>query len=108
MPRNIFVGEFEQLILLTLLRLGEGAYALPLRDELSRVANRPISRGALYRTLDRLDQKAYVAWELEDGVPNRGGHPRRRFRVTPRGIEALRASRQTLLHLWQGLEEALQ
>jgi DNA-binding PadR family transcriptional regulator len=107
MPRTIFVGELEQLVLLTLLRLGERAYALPLRDNLSRVAGRRLSRGALYRTLDRLEQKGHVAWDLEDDVPDRGGHPRRRFSVTPRGIDALRASRRALLHLWQGLEEVL-
>jgi DNA-binding PadR family transcriptional regulator len=107
MPRSIFVGELEQLVLLTLLRLGDGACALPLRAELSRVAGRRLSRGALYRTLDRLEQKGYVAWDLEEDVPDRGGHPRRRFRVTQKGIAVLRASRRALLHLWQGLEQVL-
>ena len=107
MPQNIFIGEFEQLVLLGLLQLGEGAYALPLRDKLGDLAGRNVSRGALYRTLDRLEEKKLVTWAIEAKAPDRGGHPRRRFRVTRPGIEALRASRQALLQLWDGLEEML-
>lgn len=107
MPTTFFLGEFEQLVLLTLLQLGDEGYALPLRRELSRVAGRSVSRGALYRTLERLEQKKYLAWETEEDVPKRGGHPRRRFSVTPEGISALRASREALMELWSGVEEVL-
>ena len=108
MPANIFIGEFEQLVLLSLLRLADKGYALPLRAQLSRIANRDISRGALYRTLDRLEEKKMVEWHLEDtDIPARGGKPRRRFAVTSTGISALRESRETLLQLWDGLAEVL-
>jgi PadR family transcriptional regulator PadR len=107
MPTNVFIGEFEQLVLLTLLQLDDHGYALPLRERLSEVAGRKVSRGALYRTLDRLEHKGYLEWELEDSTPVRGGHPRRRFTVTRQGVAALRASRETLLRLWDGLEEVL-
>lgn len=107
MPTNIIIGEFEQLVLLTLLRLQPNAYALTLRNELIRLTNRSVSRGALYKTLDRLEQKELLAWDIEMEVPKRGGHPRRRFRVTPHGIEALQASRRILLELWSGLEKTL-
>ena len=107
MPSNVFIGELEQLVLLTLLRLGDRGYALPLREDLSRVAGRSLSRGALYRTLERLESKSFVSWDLEEDVPDRGGHPRRRYRVTAQGIAALRASRRALLHLWSGLEQVL-
>ena len=108
MPTNIFVGEFEQLVLLSLLRLGDEGYALKLRAELSTIANRNISRGALYRTLDRLEEKGMVEWELEEtDIPKRGGKPRRRFAVSKTGIAALRESRDTLLRLWSGLAEVL-
>ena len=101
------VAEFEQLVLLGVLRLADHAYALPLRDELQRAAGRRISRGALYRTLDRLEQKGFIQWELETEAPKRGGHPRRRFQVTDAGLCALRTSRQTLMRLWSGLEQTL-
>ena len=112
MPTPIFLGEFEQLVLLALLELteehGEDASVQSLRHRLESLADRSMSRGALYRTLDRLEEKGWVAWSVdEEDVPERGGHPRRRFAVTPDGIAVLRASRETLLGLWAGLEEVL-
>lgn len=108
MPTNVFIGEFEQLVLLAILQLGDRAGALPIRQELARLAGRQCARGALYRTLDRLESKGFLKWQLEEGTPKRGGHPRRRFTVTPQGIAALKASRHALLRLWSGLEEILQ
>lgn len=108
MPTPVFLGDFEQLVLLSLLQLGEDATALALRERMEEAADRSVSRGALYRTLDRLEEKEWVAWSLEEhDVPARGGRPRRRFRVTPTGVEVLRASRDTLRELWAGLEGVL-
>jgi len=107
MPSNLIVGEFEQMVLLALLHLEDEGYAIALRRELQRLINRKVSRGALYRTLDRLEHKGMVQWEIEEHVPRRGGHPRRRFEVTARGLSALRASRRVLLRMWSGLEERL-
>lgn len=113
MPTPVFLGEFEQLVLLALLQvveeLGADAPVQSLRERLERLAGRSVSRGALYRTLDRLEEKSWVAWSLDgEDIPERGGHPRRRFRVTPEGITVLRAARETLLGLWSGLEEVLE
>ncbi len=107
MPRSLILGELEQLVLLVVLRLGPAAYAIAAREELLRVAGKSISRGALYRTFDRLEQKGYLRWEHEPYVPRRGGHPRRRFELTANGIQAVRASRNVLTDLWSGLEEVL-
>lgn len=107
MPKNIHLGELEQLVLLALLGLGSDGHALRLRERLHEVAGRRISRSALYTTLDRLERKEYVEHELEGSPPERGGHPRRRFRVTPTGIEALRRSRDLLTQLWAEAGEAL-
>ncbi len=60
MPKSVFIGEFEQLVLLTLLPLGSEAYPVQVQSELIRVTGRDTSRGALYRTLDRLEGKQYV------------------------------------------------
>jgi DNA-binding PadR family transcriptional regulator len=109
MPKAAFLGEWEQLVLLTLLHLPATPYVLPLRAQLSKRLGRTVSRGALYRTLDRLEQKGFVAWTLDHAESAaRGGHPRRRFRVTPKGIAAARASRRALTDLWAGLEEVLE
>lgn len=112
MPTPVFLGEFEQLVLLALLQENResdrDAPVQHLRDRLDSLAGRSVSRGALYRTLDRMEEKGWVRWRLDDeDVPERGGHPRRRFRVTPEGVDVLRASRATLLGLWCGLEEVL-
>jgi PadR family transcriptional regulator, regulatory protein PadR len=108
MPTPVFLGEFEQLVLLAVLRPGGEPTALEVREHLEAVAGRGVSRGALYRTFDRLERKGWLAWSLdEEDVPERGGIPRRRFTVTPEGVEALAASRAALLELWSGLEERL-
>jgi len=107
MPKSVFVGEFEQLVLLALLKLGDEGYALLLREELGRISGRRPTRGALYRTLERLEGKRHVTWVLEEATAERGGHARRRYTVTRHGIAALRASRTALLGLWKGLEEVL-
>jgi len=109
MPKAAFLGEWEQLVLLSLLHLRDHAYVLPLREQMNARLRRNVSRGALYRTLDRLEQKGFVTWKLhDDDGPLRGGHPCRRFAVTPRGLAALRASRRALTDLWAGLEEVLE
>jgi DNA-binding PadR family transcriptional regulator len=102
-----FPGEFEQMVLLAILQLGDEAFALAVIRELDRRAARPVSRGALYKTLERLEEKGFVEWEVEEATPGRGGHPRRLFRVTSSGIAALKVARDALLRLWEGLEKVL-
>lgn len=106
--RGGFLGEFEQMLLLAILQAGEEAYALQVLKELDRRAGRRVDRGAMYKTLDRLEGKGYIEWRVEAGTPARGGHRRRLFRVRPEGIEALRLSRRALLNLWDGLEAVLE
>jgi len=101
------LGEFEQIVLLAILRLDDEAFALSVVRELDRQAGRRVSRGALYTTIERLAGKGMVEWDVEGATPARGGHPRRRFRVTARGIAALRLSRDTLHRLWDGLDGVL-
>ncbi|MCZ6917270.1 MAG: helix-turn-helix transcriptional regulator [Gemmatimonadetes bacterium] len=102
-----FLGAFEQMVLLATLQLGEEGYATAVRRELARARGKDVSRGALYRTFDRLGEKGYLEWTPEEAVPDRGGHPRRRFKVTEAGIAALRASRSALVTLSHGLHEVL-
>ncbi len=108
--RKAYIGEFEQMVLLAVLQRGKHAYAIDIRNELERSASRSVSRGALYRTFDRLEAKGYLEWEMENDhpIPERGGHPMRRFDVTKSGLRALRASRSALLKLWSGVESLLE
>lgn len=108
MSPTTFPGELEQMILLAILRLEDGAYALDIIKELDGEAGRRVSRGALYKTLDRMETKGYLTWRQDDATPERGGHPRRCFAVTPDGLELLRTSREALVSLWKGLEPILE
>jgi PadR family transcriptional regulator len=103
-----FLGEFEQRLLLAILRCGERARPVEIRAELARASNQEISRGAFYTTLDRLKAKKLIDWTTVAGDESRGGLPDRRCRVTPAGLRALKASRKTLLQLWSGLEWILE
>ena len=98
------IGEFELLVLLAILRQTDEPYANRVRKDLEANAGRRTTRGALYRTLDRLATKGLIEWELEpSGAPERGGHPMRRLRVTEEGLETARSSRDVLLRFFDGL-----
>ena len=106
MGRN-FLGEFEQRVLLAILRCDAGAYPIAIRKEISRASGHEPSRGAFYTTLDRLEAKQLVRWTAEGGDAGRDGLPQRKFTVTPEGVKSLKASRKALLELWRGLDEIL-
>ena len=102
------MGEVEHLVLLAVLRLGGGAFALDVLRELDREAGHVVSRGSLYKTMERLEGKGLLTWEVEDGSPERGGHPRRRFSVTEAGVAELAAARARLLNMWDGVRGLLE
>ena len=102
------LGEFEMLVLLAILRRRRDPYANAVREEIEARADRSVTRGALYRTIDRLSEKGLVAWEMvPSDVPDRGGHPMRRLSVTEEGLEAVRRSRDVLLDFLDGLGPVL-
>jgi PadR family transcriptional regulator PadR len=98
------LGEFELLVLLSILRQEEDAYANRVREDLAENAHRRVTRGALYRTLDRLTDKGLLKWEMEPSeTPERGGHPMRRLHVTDRGRLAVRQARDVLVSFFDGV-----
>lgn len=94
-----YLGELEELVLLAILKIGSDAYGVPISEVLEE-ADRKISVGALYATLDRLERKGFVrSWEGEP-TPQRGGKAKRFFKVDGAGISALKrtqASRNKLM-----------
>jgi DNA-binding PadR family transcriptional regulator len=106
--RSASVGEFEHLLLLTVLRLAADAYGLEIAAELARLSGRRISRGHLYSSLDRLEQKGLLRWTTAEGSLVRDRLPRRLYTVTPSGVGALRESRKLLRRMWRGIEPLLQ
>lgn len=107
MPQNGFLGEFEQMLLLAILRKGDEAYGVEVRRELEDRAGRRVTRGAFYTTLDRLQSKGYLTWQKRSVEGWRGGRPQRHFTVTEDGLEQLRRSREALESLWDGLDREL-
>jgi DNA-binding PadR family transcriptional regulator len=102
------LGEFEHVVMLAILRLGDEAYAIPIREELEEKTGRAVARGALYTALERLEAKGCLRSRMSEPLPERGGRSRRYFTVTPTGLAAIRDSRRSLLRLWQGLENRLE
>jgi DNA-binding PadR family transcriptional regulator len=105
---NKYLGEFEQAVLLAVMRLGDEAYGLAIRKELQAQTGRTVSHGAAYITLDRLEAKELLSSRMADAEPDRGGRRKRFFSVTAAGMEALRLSRRALLNLWSGFEDVLE
>ena len=105
---DAYLGEFEQIVLLAVLRVGGDAYAIPIREEIEARTGRRVARGALYTALERLESKRCLRSRMSTPMPERGGRSRRYFAVTATGLAALRVSRRALLDLWNGLEELLE
>ena len=104
----MYLGEFEHIVLLAILRLGDEAYAIPIREEIESRTDRDVARGALYTALERLETKGMLRSRMSEPLPERGGRSRRYFTITPAGLAAMRSSRRSLLQLWQGLEKRLE
>lgn len=96
------LGEVEQLVLLTVLRLAGEAYAVPIREIIAAHAGVELSRGSIYITLDRLEKKGLVESRFSEPTGEPGGKARRVFRIRPSGIAALRAARRAVDRLSAG------
>jgi DNA-binding PadR family transcriptional regulator len=107
MAKAPYLGEFEQQLLLVILRLGDEAHGPDIGRELERRAGRRVSRGTLYTTLDRLEDKGLVRWRTVPGTEARDGLPRRLYSATAAGIATVRAAREVVRRLWDGLDARL-
>ena len=105
MPDRGYLGEFELMILLAVLHLGDGAYGVPISRELERHRGRDVSVGSVYAALDRLESKGLVASTLGDPTPERGGKAKRYFRITEEGLRQVHETRRVLTVLWTSLPE---
>ena len=106
MPKG-YLGVFEQMVLLAILRQGDQAFGLEVRREIEAGAGRKVSRSAFYTTLDRLEKKGLVKWTAMESESARRTAPIRLFEVTQAGVAALRESRGALETLWSGMDEVV-
>jgi PadR family transcriptional regulator, regulatory protein PadR len=98
-----FLGEFEHIIVLAILRLEDRAYGVTVRQEIEFRTKREVSIGAVYATLDRLESKGYVKSHRGDPTPERGGRSKRFFRVTAKGVAAVNRTQRVLQSMTEGL-----
>ena len=103
MSRDDYLGEFEHLVLLALVRLGDGTYGVPIREEIVERAGRDVSFGAVYSTLRRLESKGWIETWMSDPTPVQGGRSRKRVRLTPVGLDMVQRAQQRLSRMAEGL-----
>jgi PadR family transcriptional regulator len=97
------LGGFELQVLLAVMRLGDDAYGVPIADAIEEASGREINAGSTYITLDRLEAKGLVTSRLGESTPERGGRAKTYFRVTGKGVRAVRQAQRTLTRLWSGV-----
>jgi PadR family transcriptional regulator len=98
-----YLGEFEHIVVLALLRLSDRAYGVTVRQEIEARISREVSIGAVYATLDRLEAKGYVKSQIGEPTPERGGRSKRFFRVTAKGVAAVNRTHRALENMTEGL-----
>jgi DNA-binding PadR family transcriptional regulator len=98
-----YLGEFELMVMLVLIRLGDDAYGVPIGRAIEESSGREVALGSVYAALERLEQKGFVVSSVGDPTPERGGRAKRYFRVTNAGLRQVRKTKQTLINLWAGL-----
>lgn len=104
MSERDYLGEFEHVVLLAVLRLRDQAYGVTVRREIEARTQREVSIGAIYATLARLETKGYVRSHAGDPTPERGGRSKRFFRVTAQGVAAVNRTQLALRSLTEGLD----
>ena len=104
MGKTGVLGAFEEMVLLALLHQGRNAYGVSIRRELAERSGSDVTMGAVYATLDRLEDKGMVRPAPGDTKESRRGRPRRYYAIQPGGIAALAKTRSVRDTMWQGIE----
>ncbi|NKB87269.1 MAG: PadR family transcriptional regulator [Acidobacteria bacterium] len=102
-----YLGEFEHLVLLAVIRLDSEAYGAPIRRLIAERAERDVSFGAVYSTLRRLEAKGYIGFTVEPSTSPEGGRPRRIAHLTESGQQAVDAARRRLERMSDSLSERI-
>jgi PadR family transcriptional regulator PadR len=99
------LGNFELMVLLAILRVGNEAYGVPITRELEASSGKDVLLGSVYAALDRLEAKGLVSSRIGDPTAERGGRAKKYFKVTAKGLREIRETQRTLVRLWRGLPE---
>jgi PadR family transcriptional regulator, regulatory protein PadR len=101
MRRRDYLGQFELMVLLAVIRIGEDAYGVPIARELEAASGREVGVGSVYAALERLEGKGLVSSRVGEPTPERGGRAKQYFEVTSAGRRAVRDARRTFARLWE-------
>src|SRR5580693_5067292 len=104
MSKATTLGEFEQVVILAVLRLKDDAYGVPIRAEILRRTGRAPSPGALYTTLERLEEKSFISSKLGASTAVRGGRAKRYVKVTSQGLAAVARAQISYHRLLEGIQ----
>jgi PadR family transcriptional regulator PadR len=105
MSKRGYLGNFELMVMLVLIRLGENAYGIPIAHEIETKVGKEVSLGSIYATLERLETKGLVSPKLGEPTSERGGRAKKFFSVTAKGVREVSETQRVLKQLWQGLRQ---
>jgi PadR family transcriptional regulator PadR len=105
MAKGDSLSNFELMVMLVLIRLGDEAYGVPISQQIAKESGRDVPLGSVYATLERLEEKGLVESEVGEPTPERGGRAKRYFVVTSNGLRVIRETQRILVKLWKGLPE---
>lgn len=101
MSERVYLGEFELMLLLAIIHLGDGAYGVPISREIEKYRGKEVAVGSVYAALERLEAKGLVSSTLGDPTPERGGKAKRFFQITKQGLRQVHETRRALTKMWQ-------
>src|SRR5262245_28254848 len=99
------ISNFELMVILALIRLGDEAYGVPISIEIEERTGKEVALGSVYAALERLEQKGLVSSRLGEATAERGGRAKRYFKVTGQGLIEVRETRRALMSMWKGLPD---
>lgn len=106
MEGRSYLGEFELMLLLAVIHLGDSAYGVPISQEMEKSRGKAVSLGSVYAALERLEGKGMVESSLGDPTPERGGKAKRYFRITKEGLRHVHETRRVLTRMWKALPDS--
>ncbi|WP_019617249.1 PadR family transcriptional regulator [Psychromonas ossibalaenae] len=101
--KQMYLGEFEHVVLLSIMHLDNNAYGVTIRHQLKEMINRDVTLGALYSTIERLEKKGYITSKKGGSKPERGGKAKRLVQVTTLGLNMLSMSKKQFETMWQNI-----
>jgi len=105
--KDFQLGEFEEIVILTVGILNQSAYSVGIKDEIELRLSRTVSMGALHTALNRLEEKGYLKSHSGESTEERAGRPRRYFEITALGKKAMQHAKDTRDELWSAIPKTL-